>query len=161
MGIKQKLASSCPDLTFSKTGQTGKKIYKPEEHKKLAKKEKGDGGLQEQVDKFLDKEGLHSMRIEDEVYIAIKEHPNLGLETKKRLLKSLKNWPDNTIMIPIDDNLNVAICIESKSRDGNTTKGQRRFAKGVNVNVIRSVDELKKIITTAKSFVEMASEYNL
>lgn len=155
---KQKTASAHPDLPFAKSKQTGTEILTAEEfRKKYATREQGAGGLQEQINRVLKEKQLRYIRIPDIILSHFYTCMGINEEYKRGPLKAVSGIPDNTVLIPIPNSkFNLALCLEAKSRTGSLRRTQKAFAQDVNVEVVRSIEEVESLII---ELIEMIEKY--
>lgn len=153
---KQKSASGCPKLKHSKTGQTGTEIVPYDEYrKKYASKERGAGGLQEQVDGWLRDNGYTYLRVPDAMLSHIATCWSIGDNARAGMLSTVSGQPDDVVFIQIPGTqFNLAVCIENKSKTGTQRRNQKRFAERVNVNVCRRKEQVVELMKSAVQFIE-------
>jgi len=125
------------DLPFSKQKQTGTRIMEVDEFKAWECRE---SALQRQCEEWLTIKNIPFIRIPDAVYKSIFANRNINPRLKRLVATFIRGLPDMTILRP-DGQYNQALVIELKTKKGRLTQGQKDFAKGVNVSVIRSFED--------------------
>ena len=136
-------------------------------HKSFFKKPKAkpkgsktEAPVQAALDTFLELKGLYYFRIPDLVFkILLKElrkSTNIYWQIQiKKLLLTLKGWPDNIAFIPLNDKYLIAVPIECKSATGTTHGRQKNMARDLNYQITRSPEEAMEIVNL---FVKDAKE---
>ncbi len=130
-------------------------------HKSFFKKPKAkpkgsktEAPVQAALDTFLELKGLYYFRIPDLVFkVLLKEirnSKNVYWQIQiKKLLLTLKGWPDNMVHIPLNykDKQYILSCpIECKSATGTTHGKQKDMARDLNYQIPRSPEQAMEIV---------------
>lgn len=118
--------------------------------------------MQAALDTFLELKGLYYFRIPDLAFkIIIKELKNSKTISRqiqcKKLLKTLKGWPDNMCHIPLDNGYLLSAPIECKSATGKTHGKQKEMARSLNYLIPRSPEQALEMVN---QFVKAAEDAN-
>lgn len=124
------------------------------EPKKTKKGSKTEAPVQAALNYYLDLKGIDYFRIPDELFTfliyhlekAIREH-RVSEEIKiKKLLKTLKGWPDNMVHIPLTEKYLLSCPIECKSDKGKMHGEQKNKGRRLNYQIPRSEKEAIGIV---------------
>jgi len=105
-----------------------------------------EDAIQSTVDYKIKAYRIYSQRIEDIVYTTLFANNNMPLWKKTKLADSIAGIADNVVMMPINDRFCLCMHLECKSDVGSMNVAQKKRAKQVPYNIIRTEKEFDSIL---------------
>ncbi len=102
--------------------------------------------LQKQCEKYLDLLGIRFIHIPDSLLMFVMSSPMIPIWIKTIVSKYFTGFPDLAMFQ--DDK---SLLVELKTAKGTLSTGQKRWAKGVNVHVLRDFESFKALVD--KTFI--------
>lgn len=134
------------------------KFPKPTRKKKsrVKKAKTPEAYLQSQIDSLLALRGIKFIRVPDLVYRLCGWGNNkLKPWEKVALSQAFKGLPDNILMMgDLKGKYFVGMNLENKSDVGKQSAGQKKWAKELPVNVMRTFEEAEKAVNEFEVFVD-------
>lgn len=113
--------------------------------------------LQGFANALLDAMGLTYLRLSESALRAIFANPAIPVYVKKHVSDQLGGWPDNMILYPLGNGLNLCLCMEIKTETGKLRASQKRRARDVSIMVVRDRAEIEAAIKGFKKMAERSA----
>ena len=131
--IRSDYARECPDMAYPKMRRVKDK------HAKSAP----ESDLQEFTNNYLKAKGLPYLRLSEKLLVNIFRNPSIPVHVKRHIKEEVAGWPDNLVLVPLGNGLNLAMAQELKTEAGTLTQAQRIMDHEIEMVVARSEDEVK------------------
>ncbi len=112
--------------------------------------------LQDFTNALLDTMGLVYLRLSSSALRAIFSNPAIPVYVKKHISDNLGGWPDNLVMYPLGNGINLVLGLELKTETGTLRASQKRRARDISIVVARTKDEIEQRI---KGFKVICEQY--
>jgi hypothetical protein len=134
--IRPDYKRECPDMRFPK-------MSRAKHHKAKAAPE---SVLQDFTNKYLQLKGLTYLRLPESLFAAIFRNPNIDVWIKRHIKEAIAGWPDNLVLLPIGNGLNLALALELKSETGKLHGEQKVLDKQIELLVARTPESVESAI---------------
>ena len=113
--------------------------------------------LQEFTDELLKQQGLTFIRLPSSLFVSIFANPNIPVHVKAHIKEAIAGLPDNTVLIPIGNGLNLALALELKREIGGGLHGmQKDIDNQIELVVARSQDQ---VVAAVRAFMAWAQKF--
>lgn len=121
-----------------------------------------ESSIQSGVDELLEIHHLVNLRLPDDMFRAIKFHPQISNKMRSYLLAVLSGWPDNSVFKYLcqfgDIHIGLVCHIENKTETGRLHGKQKIRAKELGFNECQSLNDAVHIIKTFNKFHQFFSQ---
>lgn len=121
-----------------------------------------ESALQKQMNDTLDAYQIKYIRIEDSFWNWLNSAHKRGEVPDSvyyPFCDRFEGMPDNVSLMPIGDMFNLAFAPELKTPRGKLNKSQKKWAKEINVPILRSTEENEKMVVEFVDTVKRINEW--
>jgi hypothetical protein len=149
MGVEREVrpdyVRECPDMAFPKMRRA----------KNRKTKCAPESALQGFTNAYLKAKGLTYLRLSEALLANIFRNPQIPVYIKRHIKESVAGWPDNLVLIPLGNGLNLAMALELKREDGKLNAAQRMMDKEIELVVSRTQDDVMANVTSLKGWARL------
>jgi hypothetical protein len=148
MATRTDYARDCPDFLLPKHAKV-----------RRGKAKTPESELQDFANALLNVMGLAYLRLSSSALRSIFANPAVPTYVKKHVSDELGGWPDSMVFYPLGNGINLVLGMEIKTETGKLRASQKRRARDISMVVVRSRDEIEKVVKDFKKFAEEYTKF--